>query len=109
MKGIHTGLRDADADVAALELGAGEVEGLLQTVERAELNVAESLGLAVQLVLDNAHIGNLAVSEEVVDITLGGVEGEVAQVSCVWGLGREGELLASSEAAVGCETLLACA
>lgn len=101
---IRTGLGDADAHVAALELGAGQVESLLQAVERAKLDVAEALGLAVELVLDDAHVGDLAVGEEVVDIALGGVEGEVAEMGCVRGLGGERELLAGREAAVGCET-----
>lgn len=111
LEALLTRLRNADSDVSALELAAGEGEGLLQAVYRAELDVSESLGLAVELVLDDAHVGDLAVGEEVVDITLGGVEGEVAQVGCVRGLRGEGQLLACSKAALGCETqtLLACA
>jgi hypothetical protein len=109
LEDLLTRLRNADSDVSALELAAGEGEGLLQAVNRAELDVSESLGLAVELVLDDAHVGDLAVAEEVVDITLSGVEGEVAQVGCVRGLRGEGQLLASSKAALGCGTLLACA
>lgn len=101
---VHTGLSNADADVSALELRAGEVEGLLQAIECAELDVAEALGLAVELVLDDAHVGDLAAGEEVGDVALGRVEGEVAQVGGVRGLRGEGELLAGSKAAVRCET-----
>lgn len=105
---LRTGLGDADAHIAALELGAGQVERLLQAVERAEFDVAKALGLAIELVLDDAHVGDLAVGEEVVDIALGGVEGEVAQMGRVRGLRGEGELLASREAALGCGGELAC-
>ena len=109
MERLRTGLGDADAHIAALELGAGQVERLLQAVERAEFDVAKALGLAIELVLDDAHVGDLAVGEEVVDIALGGVEGEVAQMGRVRGLRGEGELLAGREAALGCGGELACA
>ncbi len=102
---IHTGLGDADPDISALERRAGQVESLLQAIERAELNIAESLGLAIQLVLNDAHVGDLASAEEVVDVTLGSIEGEVAQVGSVWGLVGERELLTGSKAAVGYEAL----
>lgn len=101
-KGRRTRLGDANADVAALELGTREVEGLLQAFDGAKLDVAEALGLAVKLVLDNAHVGDLAAAEEVVDVTLGGVEGQVAQMGSVWRLVGKGELLAHGVAAVGC-------
>jgi hypothetical protein len=83
---VHTGLSNADADVSALELGAGKVESLLQAIEGAELDVAETLGLAVELVLDDADVGDLAAGKEVGDVALGRVEGEVAQVGSVRGL-----------------------
>ena len=106
---VRTRLGNADPDISALEGRARQVESLLQAIKRAKLNITETLGLAVQLVLDNAHVSNLALGEEVLDIALGGVEGEVAQVGSVRGLRGERELLAGSEAAVGCETILACA
>jgi hypothetical protein len=83
---VLTWFSDTDTDVPALELCAGQVECLLQTIDGAKLDVAETLGLTIHLVLDNAHIGNLAVGEEVVYVTLGGVEGQVTQMSSVGGL-----------------------
>jgi hypothetical protein len=100
---VHTRFSNANPDISALELRARQSESLLQALNRAKLNVTEAFRLAVQLVLDNAHVRDLALGEEVVDIALGGVEGQVAQMGSVRGLRREGELLAHSESTVGCK------
>jgi hypothetical protein len=95
-----TRLSDADSDVTAHELGLGEGECLLQAIDCGELDVAEALGLLVELVLDNADVGNFTVAEERSDVTFCDIEGEVSEVSSVWGLVGHGKLLASSEGTV---------
>jgi hypothetical protein len=95
-----TRLSDADSDVAAHELGLGEGECLLEAVNCGELDVAEALGLLVELVLDNADVGDFTVAEERSDVAFGDVEGEVSKVSSVWGLVGHGKLLTSSEGTV---------
>ena len=95
-----TRLSDADSDVAAHELGLGEGEGLLQAVNCGELNVAEALGLLIELVLNNADVGDFTVAEERLDVGSCDIEGEVSKVGSVWRLVRHGKLLAGSEGTV---------
>ena len=76
--GDYTWLCDADADISPLELRARQVKGLLQPLDGAELDIAEALWFAVQLVLDNAHVCDVTAAEEVIDVALGGIEGQVA-------------------------------
>lgn len=98
---VHTWFGDADSDISALELRAREVKSLLQALDGAKLDISEAFRLSVQLVLDNANVSDLAAGEEVVHVALGGVEGQIAQVGGIRGLGGEGELLAHGESAVG--------
>jgi hypothetical protein len=100
VKSTLTRLSDADSDVAAHELGLSEGECLLQAVNCGELDVAEALGLVVELVLDNADVGDFAAAEERLDVGRGDIEGEVSKVGSVWGLIGHGKLLASSEGTV---------
>lgn len=105
--GWHTRLGDADADIPALERCAREVKSLLQSIYTAKLDVSKTLGLAVQLVLDNANVGDFAPGEEIGYVTLGGVKRQVAQVRRVWGLRGQRKGLASRESAVGCTVVSA--
>ncbi|KAH0445592.1 hypothetical protein KCU90_g114, partial [Aureobasidium melanogenum] len=75
-----TWVGNADADVSALELSLAESKSLLQAVDGTELDIAETLGSAVHLVLNNANAGNLASVEEIADIGLGDFERKVAKV-----------------------------
>ena len=100
MKQRLTGLSNADSDVTAHERGLCEGEGLLQAVNCGELDVAEALGLVVELVLNNANVGDLTSAEEGLNVGLGDIEGEVSEVSSVRGLVGHGKLLASGERTV---------
>jgi hypothetical protein len=95
-----TRFSNADSDVAAHERGLCEGESLLQAVNCGELNVTEALGLVVELVLDNANVGDLASAEEGLDIGLGDIEGEITEVGSVRRLVGHGEFLASGERTV---------
>lgn len=88
----------ADADVSSLELRVAKGESLLQAFDGAKLDVAEALGSVVELVLDDTNAGNFAAGKEVLNVTLGHFEGEVAQVSSVRGLVGERKLLADGVA-----------
>jgi len=85
-----TRLSDRDLNVAAHEVGLGLGKSDFQAVEGSELDVTEALGLAVQLVLDDADAGGVAVAQKVFDVRLGDVVGEVAQVSSEGGTSGEG-------------------
>lgn len=87
-----TGLSNADSHIASGELRTAAIEGSNKTLTSAELDVSEALGAVVHLVADESHVGNIAVSEEVGDLSLGGIEGEVANVSGVRRLVGNGEL-----------------
>lgn len=104
---MRTWFGDANPDISALELRARQVKSLFQPFDTAKLDVAEALGLSVQLVLDNADVGDLAAAEKVVYVTLGGVERQIAQVGGIRGLRGEGQLLADCETTVGCGQTLA--
>ena len=83
---VLTWLGNTNSDVSTLELCAGQFKCLFQAIKRAELDVAETLWLPVQFVLDNAHIRDLTFSEEIVDVALGSIERQISQVSGIWGL-----------------------
>jgi hypothetical protein len=99
-----TGLSNADSDVTAHERRLCKGEGLLQAFNCGELDVAEAFGLVVELVLNNANVGNLTSAKEGLNVGLGDIEGEVAEMSSVWRLVGHGKLLASGERTV-CHTL----
>lgn len=88
-----TWVGNADADVSALELSLAESKSLLQAVDGTELDIAETLGSAVHLVLNDANAGNLASVEEIADIGLGDFERKVAKVGSVRGLVGKRKLL----------------
>jgi hypothetical protein len=69
-------------------LSGVEFESLLQAIERSELDIAEALWLALNLVLDNAYITNFAASKEVFDVQAPSVKWQVAKMCGIWGLGR---------------------
>lgn len=100
-EGTHTRLGNADPDISTLELRAGQVKSLFQPIDTAKLDIAKAFGLAVKLVLDDAHVGDLAAGKEVGDVALGRVEREVAEMGGIRGLGGKRKLLANSKSAVG--------
>lgn len=51
----HTGISQADLDVAAHEAGLSLVKSLLQTLWRTKLDITETFRFAVNLVLHDAH------------------------------------------------------
>jgi len=61
---------------------------LLQTVQRSKFCIAKTLGLHLQLVLNNSDICAFTSSKEIGDISDGGIEGEVAEMDSVGGLVR---------------------
>jgi hypothetical protein len=75
-------------------LRACQLKCLFQAIKSAKLDIAEAFRLHLQLVLDNAYAGDFAASEEVAYVALGGIEGEVAQMGSIRGLGRQRKLLA---------------
>ena len=89
----RTWFGDADADIAALELAAVQLERLLQPVERGVLDVAEALGLAVELVLDDSHVCDGAVAKELFNIERGNIEGQVPEMCSVGWSCRQGKLV----------------
>lgn len=56
-----TRLSYTNPDTPAHEARVCERKCLLQSIQRSELDVAETLGLAIQLVLDDPDRGDLAV------------------------------------------------
>jgi hypothetical protein len=81
-------LSDADADVSAAKALLVALQSLLQGIEAVELDVTETLGLIVE-VLHDADAGNLRLAEEALDVGIGGIERDVAEMNSVWGTGRE--------------------
>ena len=92
-QGLHTWISNADSDVSCLELASGECKSLDQTLTGSELSITEALWLHVHLVLNDADVDAVAIGEEILDILLGGVEGEVTEMGGVWWLVWERELL----------------
>lgn len=103
---VRTRLSNADSDVAALHGGSLECKRLFQAFDGSKLDIAESLWLLSELVLDDTDTGNLAVSEKLMDVILVGVEGEIADVSGIRGLSGEGQLLSDGESAMVCVVLV---
>ncbi len=71
------GLCDTDSDGSAGELVAAPVESGLEVVDGLELDVTETLGLAI-VAGDDANADDLGGSKELLDVGLHYVEGEVA-------------------------------
>lgn len=90
-----TRLCDASADGTALKGGARQIQGLLQTLNGLELNVAETLRGLGHLVLHNSDIGDTTSREKIGDIIGGSIEGKVADVAGERRLGGKVEGLAN--------------
>lgn len=97
---IHTRLRNADSDRSALEISTRKVQGLLQTIDGVEFDVAKSLRAFCQFILHNTDVGHIATREEILNIGGGRIEGKVADVRGVGRLGRKRKRLSSRERAV---------
>lgn len=93
-KEARTRIGQADLDVATHEAGFSLVQSLLQTLGRAKLDIAETFGFAVDLVLHNAHSGDGALGKEIFNIDRGDIVVEIAEMSSVRRLGREWDLFA---------------
>lgn len=75
---LHTWISNADSYPAALELFSVEVQGFLESFKSAEFHIAEAFWFPVHFVLYNANAGDITSGEEVFDISVGSVEGQVA-------------------------------
>jgi hypothetical protein len=76
---------NTNPDVSALETGATQGQSRFQAFKSCEFNIAEAFGFSVKLVLHDANTCDLAVSEEILDVALCSIEGQIGQVS---GIGR---------------------
>jgi hypothetical protein len=72
--GQLTRLRNTDADLAAGKIVAAEGQRGFQSIQRRKFHVPKPFGLAIQLVLNNADICDLAVFKEVTYVSLCGIE-----------------------------------
>jgi hypothetical protein len=89
-----TWISDADSDVTTLEIVSVEGQSLLDTLSGCKFGITEALWLHLQLVFNDSNTGALAASKEVLDISNGGVEREVAEMDGVWWLIRKRDFLA---------------
>lgn len=64
----HTWICNANANITISELCATQVKCLFQAFERSELDVAEALGLMLDLVFNDAHIRDFTTGKEVFNV-----------------------------------------
>lgn len=91
---MRTWISDTDLDVSAHEWCLRLVQSCAQTFWGSELDVAEALWLAVDLVFHDSDGGDLAISEKLFDIWRGDIVVEVAEMGSIRRLGREWDSLA---------------
>jgi hypothetical protein len=96
--GPPTWIGNADFDAAATELSAVQVKSSLQPVERVELDIAKAFWPAIDLVLDNSHIGNLTALEKLFYLLALCVERKISQMRSVWRLCGKGKRVAIGHA-----------
>lgn len=90
----RTRIGQADLDVSSHEAGLRFIKSLLKTLWRTKLNVAKTLGLAVDFVLHDAHSSNGALGKEIFNIDRGDIVVKVTEMGSVWRLGWEWDFLA---------------
>lgn len=90
-----TRLSHTNSDVPSHEARVRESKRLLQAVKRSELYIAETLRLAIQLVLDYPDRSDLTAIQEAFYVGLCHVERQVAQMRGIWWLVREWECFTS--------------
>jgi hypothetical protein len=81
-----TGIGNLDADGTALEGLSITGEGSLETLKVGKLGVRKALGTLLLAVLNDAHVHNLAIVEELGDGLDGRIVGQVAEVGGERGL-----------------------
>ena len=87
---LLTWLCNADTNISTLELRSICVQCLLQAFKTAKFHISKALGFAIHLVFNDANICNFALSEEILNIALCGVERQIAKMSSVRRSSREG-------------------
>ena len=87
--GSLTRISNADFHIASHKVRLRLCESLAKTLRCSEFNIAESLGLVVELVFHYADSGDLAIGQKGFHFSRGHIVGQVAKMSSIRGFGRE--------------------
>lgn len=89
LAGIHTRLCNANTNTTALKSRARESKRLLESFNRGKFDVAETFGATIQLIFNDADVGDFAIGKQIGDVAGSGIEGKVADMSGKGRLGRK--------------------